>query len=154
MRVKKGRRQRATPNKTSSRHTHEQAQKAANTDKPRQSGATTITLPDLTFTLIVGDARETLPNWQSKADAWFLDGFSPAKNPEMWGEALLAEVGAHTAPDGTVATYTAAGFVRRGLEAGGFEVERVSGFGRKRHMTAGRLKPQPSASTCSPTPAK
>ena len=97
-----------------------------------------FSLPDLQFTLIRGDARRTLPNWQGHADAWFLDGFSPARNPELWGASLLAEVGAHTAPGGTAATYTAAGFVRRGLAAAGFEVSRVPGYGRKRHMTRGR----------------
>ncbi|MDM7968286.1 MAG: tRNA (5-methylaminomethyl-2-thiouridine)(34)-methyltransferase MnmD [Paracoccaceae bacterium] len=95
-------------------------------------------LPDLKFSLIQGDARETLPLWQGQADAWFLDGFSPAKNPEMWGEDLLAEVGKHTAPDGTAATYTAAGFVRRGLQAAGFDVTRQQGYGSKRHMTVAR----------------
>ena len=89
--------------------------------------------------IIVGDARETLPTWTGKADAWFLDGFSPAKNPELWDEALMAEVAGHTSPGGTFATYTAAGHVRRSLEAAGFEVSRRPGYGRKRHMSAGRL---------------
>ena len=96
---------------------------------------------DLRLDVIMGDARETLPAWQGQADAWFLDGFSPAKNPELWSETLMAEVAAHTAPGGTAATYTAAGFVRRGLEAGGFTVSRVPGFGRKRHMTRATLMP-------------
>lgn len=89
--------------------------------------------------LIRGDVRDTLPRWQGRADAWFLDGFSPAKNPEMWSEALLAQVGRHTASGGSFATYTAAGHVRRALEAAGFTVERHPGYGRKRHMTAGVL---------------
>lgn len=97
-----------------------------------------FSLPDLRFTMISGDARQTLQGWQGDAEAWFLDGFSPAKNPEMWEEALLADVGKHTAPSGTAATYTAAGFVRRGLQAAGFEVERCQGFGNKRHMTVAR----------------
>ena len=105
-----------------------------------RAGETRLTLADLEFSLIEGDARETLPRWSGKADAWFLDGFSPAKNPELWSAALLAEVGAHTAPGGGAATYTAAGFVRRGLEAAGFEVTRAPGFGRKRHMTSARLR--------------
>lgn len=92
-------------------------------------------LADLTFTMIVGDARETLPNWHGAADAWFLDGFSPAKNPELWGAELLEAVGAHTAPDGTAATYSAAGAVRRALDAAGLMTSRIPGFGRKRHMT-------------------
>ena len=69
------------------------------------------------------------------ANAWFLDGFSPAKNPEMWGADLMAEVGRHTAQNGTAATYTAAGHVRRALEDAGFVVTRTAGYGRKRHMT-------------------
>lgn len=89
--------------------------------------------------VIIGDARDALPAWQGRADAWFLDGFSPAKNPEMWSEDLMAQVGAHTAPGGSAATFTAAGFVRRGLEAAGFEVTRIPGFGRKRHMTQARM---------------
>lgn len=100
-----------------------------------RAGVTEFTLDDLQFTMIVGDARTALPGWDEKADAWFLDGFSPAKNPELWEEALMMEVGAHTVPGGTAATYTAAGFVRRGLEAAGFSVERIKGYGRKRHMT-------------------
>jgi len=102
-------------------------------------GAQRIVLDDLDFTLVTGDARETLGAWPHKADAWFLDGFSPAKNPELWQPALMAEVAHHTAHGGTIATYTAAGFVRRGLEAAGFSVSRVSGYGRKRHMTRARL---------------
>ncbi|WP_407494044.1 tRNA (5-methylaminomethyl-2-thiouridine)(34)-methyltransferase MnmD [Pseudooceanicola sp. MF1-13] len=101
-------------------------------------GGDQITLPDLEFRMIVGDARQTLPVWDGAADAWFLDGFSPAKNPELWGEDLMQAVYDHTAPGGTAATYTAAGHVRRGLEAAGFTVTRIPGYGRKRHMTQAR----------------
>lgn len=92
--------------------------------------------------VVAGDARETLPAWDGRADAWFLDGFSPAKNPELWGSDLMQAVADHTVPGGTVATYTAAGHVRRALSAAGLAVERVPGYGRKRHMTSAR-KPQP-----------
>ena len=88
--------------------------------------------------VILGDARITLPDWDGLADAWFLDGFAPAKNPDLWEPELLYEVARHTAPGGTAATYTAAGHVRRALAAAGFEVERKPGCGRKRHMTVGR----------------
>ncbi|MDR0809178.1 MAG: tRNA (5-methylaminomethyl-2-thiouridine)(34)-methyltransferase MnmD [Gemmobacter sp.] len=94
-------------------------------------------LPGIAVEVIVGDAREMLPRWPGQAEAWFLDGFSPAKNPELWSEALMAEVGAHTAPGGSFATYTAAGAVRRALQAAGFQVERRPGHGRKRHMSLG-----------------
>lgn len=97
-------------------------------------------LSDLNFTLITGDARETLPAWQGNADGWFLDGFSPAKNPELWNADLMLAVGAHTNAGGSMATYTAAGHVRRALGDAGFDVERVTGFGRKRHMSVGRLR--------------
>jgi len=90
--------------------------------------------------VIEGDARETLPDWDGQADAWFLDGFAPARNPELWDDALLAGVARHTAPGGTFATYTAAGAVRRALESAGFAVRRMPGFGRKRHMTTGRME--------------
>ncbi|MEM8654218.1 MAG: tRNA (5-methylaminomethyl-2-thiouridine)(34)-methyltransferase MnmD [Pseudomonadota bacterium] len=103
------------------------------------AGGGSAAFEDATLTVIEGDARETLAAWGGKADAWFLDGFSPAKNPELWGADLMAEVARHTVPAGTVATYTAAGFVRRGLEEAGFAVSRVPGFGRKRHMTRGVL---------------
>ena len=100
-----------------------------------------FSLPDLEFTMIQGDARQTLSQWQDRADAWFLDGFSPAKNPQMWQEDLLIDVGHHTVANGTAATYTAAGFVRRGLQAAGFDVERRPGYGGKRHMTLARKAP-------------
>ena len=102
------------------------------------SGAQRFELPDLKFEMIPGDARQTLPAWPGMADAWFLDGFAPAKNPELWEPALLRAVADHTAPHGTCATYTAAGHVRRALEAAGLVVSRVPGYGRKRHMTVAR----------------
>lgn len=98
-----------------------------------------IIAPDLDATIILGDARDTLPAWQGRADAWFLDGFSPAKNPELWSDDLMAAVASHTAPGGTFATYTAAGHVRAGLAEAGFAVTRQPGFGTKRHMTTGVL---------------
>ena len=100
-------------------------------------GAAGFRVGQVTVEIIQGDARETLPAWQGMADAWFLDGFSPAKNPELWSEALMAEVGRHTAPGGSFATYTAAGHVRRALAAAGFAVERAPGFAGKRHMSRG-----------------
>jgi tRNA U34 5-methylaminomethyl-2-thiouridine-forming methyltransferase MnmC len=103
------------------------------------SGATTLQFPNLTATVILGDARETLPHWTGRAAAWFLDGFSPSRNPELWAPDLMAEVARHTVPGGSFATYTAAGQVRRALAGAGFSVTRQPGFGRKRHMTTGRL---------------
>lgn len=103
-------------------------------------GAGPVTLPDgPLLEVVIGDARQSVPAWGGKADAWFLDGFSPAKNPALWDPALLRAVGQHTKPRGTAATYSAAGHVRRGLEEAGFMVARTPGYGRKRHMTRARL---------------
>ncbi|MBK0325858.1 tRNA (5-methylaminomethyl-2-thiouridine)(34)-methyltransferase MnmD [Rhodobacteraceae bacterium F11138] len=96
-------------------------------------------LGSLHLRMVQGDARRMLPDWHGRADAWFLDGFSPARNPELWDRDLMAQVARHTVPGGTVATYTAAGFVRRGLQDAGFTVSRTPGYGRKRHMTRGIL---------------
>lgn len=89
--------------------------------------------------VIEGDARATLPDWPGAADAWFLDGFSPARNPELWEPALLHAIAAKSAGGASLATYSAAGAVRAGLAAAGFVVERVQGFGAKKHMTRARL---------------
>lgn len=118
----------------------ELAERAAPLIAALAGGATKVALGPLRLHLILGDARETLPAWQEKADAWFLDGFSPARNPELWGPALMREVAAHTNAGGSFATYTAAGAVRRALAAAGFTVERRAGFGHKRHMSEGRLE--------------
>ncbi len=104
------------------------------------AGQRNFTLGPITVQVMIGDARETLPAWDGRADAWFLDGFSPAKNPQLWSPELMAEVARHTAPRGTFATYTAAGHVRRALDTAGFDVARVAGYGRKRHMSKGALR--------------
>lgn len=88
--------------------------------------------------LHLGDARPCLAQWKDRADAWFLDGFAPARNPDMWSAELMRAVFAHTAPGGSFATYTAAGWVRRNLEAAGFSVRKQEGYAGKRDMTVGR----------------
>ena len=97
-----------------------------------------IALPGVDLRIVPGDARETVSRWAGRADAWFLDGFAPARNPEMWERDLLRAVRDRTVPGGTFATYAAAGRVRRALQAAGFEVARLPGYGRKREMLAGR----------------
>jgi tRNA U34 5-methylaminomethyl-2-thiouridine-forming methyltransferase MnmC len=89
------------------------------------------------LSLGVGDANDLVPAWRAQADAWYLDGFSPAKNPDMWGADLMRAVCAHTSDGGTFATYTAAGWVRRNLLAAGFTVEKAPGYGRKRDSLRG-----------------
>jgi tRNA 5-methylaminomethyl-2-thiouridine biosynthesis bifunctional protein len=91
--------------------------------------------------ILLGDARKSLDVHSFASDAWFLDGFSPKKNPAMWSPELLRAVADHTAPHGTFATYTVAGSVRRGLQDAGFEVERATGFAQKREMLCGHQNP-------------
>ncbi|MEM8687751.1 MAG: tRNA (5-methylaminomethyl-2-thiouridine)(34)-methyltransferase MnmD [Pseudomonadota bacterium] len=87
--------------------------------------------------VIQAEVLEGMAAWDGQADAWYLDGFAPARNPEMWSEALMGAVARRARPGASFASYTSAGWVRRNLEAAGFEVERVPGFGRKRHMIRG-----------------
>ncbi len=82
------------------------------------------------------------PSLDDGVDAWFLDGFAPAKNPDMWQETLFAAMARLAAPTGSFATFTAAGFVRRGLQQAGFAVTKVNGFGRKREMLTGTRLPR------------
>jgi len=92
------------------------------------------------LTLAIGDVAEVLPQLQNGVvDAWFLDGFSPAKNPEMWDEEVLSGIARASHSAATLATYTSAGWVRRGLLQAGFAVERVPGYGRKREMLRGTI---------------
>ncbi|MBX2855337.1 MAG: tRNA (5-methylaminomethyl-2-thiouridine)(34)-methyltransferase MnmD [Rhodobacteraceae bacterium] len=98
--------------------------------------------PRLELSLAIGDARAMITRWPEalpKADAWHLDGFSPAKNPELWEAGLLKSVAACTAPGGTAATYSAAGWVRRNLDAAGFETKKIPGPLGKRDMTTAAL---------------
>jgi tRNA U34 5-methylaminomethyl-2-thiouridine-forming methyltransferase MnmC len=74
------------------------------------------------------------------ADTWYLDGFSPARNPEMWSEELMQAVASRTCEGGTFATYSAAGWVRRNLRAAGFTVEKRPGHAGKRDMSIGILE--------------
>lgn len=100
----------------------------------RARGFHRIDLPgfDATFDLAVMDVEDALAAWDGAADAWFLDGFSPALNPAMWREEILAAVAARSAPGARAATFTVAGAVRRGLTAAGFQVDKRPGFGRKK----------------------
>nr|WP_303649821.1 tRNA (5-methylaminomethyl-2-thiouridine)(34)-methyltransferase MnmD [Desulfobotulus pelophilus] len=90
--------------------------------------------------LILADAAE-LDGWmEEEVDAWFLDGFSPGVNPQMWSRNLFQTMGKWTARGGTFATFTAAGFVRRALSEQGFSVEKIPGFRFKKDMLRGVLK--------------
>ena len=94
------------------------------------------------LTLVFGDAEQSLPNLRLRADAFYLDGFSPAKNPELWTLAIFKSL-ARLADDGaTFATYTSAGDIKRALTQCGFEYRKVEGFGWKRAMLVGRFAPR------------
>lgn len=92
------------------------------------------------LTLIFDDVNKALPELEAQVDCWFLDGFKPASNPDMWSETVFRNMARLSAPGATFATFTAAGAVKRGLAAAGFEVNKVKGFGKKRDMLAGRFK--------------
>lgn len=111
-------------------------------DWPPAPGASERTFGPVTLQLWIGDAADAPDDWAPARDAWYLDGFSPAKNPAMWAAPLMRAVAERTAPDGTLATYAAAGWVRRNLLAAGFSMRRTPGFGAKREMLVGRL-PEP-----------
>ena len=113
---------------------------------PPQTGWSRQIFGSVTLELAIGDANDMLQTWSGSGDAWYLDGFSPAKNPDLWGEALMREVAERTAPGGTFATFTAAGWVRRNLQAAGFSVEKMPGFGRKRECLRGQILPLATAS--------
>ena len=121
----------------------------------RARGFHRIDLPELgaTLDLAVLDAAEALSEWTGRADAWFLDGFAPAKNPGMWSEAVLAGVAARSAPGARLATFTVAGAVRRGLAGQGFAVEKRPGFGRKKERLEARLVGASPAQATKPTVA-
>ncbi|WP_407296782.1 bifunctional tRNA (5-methylaminomethyl-2-thiouridine)(34)-methyltransferase MnmD/FAD-dependent 5-carboxymethylaminomethyl-2-thiouridine(34) oxidoreductase MnmC [Stutzerimonas zhaodongensis] len=91
------------------------------------------------LTLLIGDALECLKTLDARIDAWFLDGFAPAKNPEMWQPALFDQLARLSGPGATVATFTSAGDVRRALKAAGFEVKRIPGFGQKWECLCGQF---------------
>lgn len=86
----------------------------------------------LSLTMFTGDAETILAGLTGVFDAWYLDGFAPARNPAMWSPAIFRAIARLSAPHARVATFSVAGDVRRGLEAAGFAVEKRPGFGQKR----------------------
>jgi tRNA U34 5-methylaminomethyl-2-thiouridine-forming methyltransferase MnmC len=97
--------------------------------------------PNVRLTVVCGKAEETVANAVADFDAWFLDGFAPSRNADMWSEGLMRQVFNKTVAGGSFATYAAAGFVRRNLQAAGFAVERRPGFAGKREMLCGLKAP-------------
>lgn len=110
----------------------------------------------VSLTLAFADINQILPQFNSPVDAWFLDGFAPAKNPEMWSDTLFKHMGRISALSAdftphhltSAATFTASGLVRRGLMGAGFEVEKAKGFGNKRHMLKAVYKKTQGPTPC------
>nr|WP_194249378.1 bifunctional tRNA (5-methylaminomethyl-2-thiouridine)(34)-methyltransferase MnmD/FAD-dependent 5-carboxymethylaminomethyl-2-thiouridine(34) oxidoreductase MnmC [Halomonas salicampi] len=103
----------------------------------------------VTLDLHFGDTAERLSLLDGQIDAWFLDGFAPSKNSEMWQPSLFHAMAARSRPGATFATFTCAGVVKRGLKAAGFRWQKVPGFGRKREMLAGHIdSPPPDTRRC------
>ncbi len=93
---------------------------------------------NVTLMLLWGEVLEMLSQMRRRQNAWYLDGFAPQKNPDMWREEIYPELARLSAPDARVATFTAAHRVRRGLEANQFTVTKTKGFGRKRERITAR----------------
>ena len=107
----------------------------------------------VTLTLLIGDALEQLPQLDAQVDAWFLDGFAPAKNPDMWTAELFAELARLAAPGSTISTFTSTGWVRRLINAAGFKMKRTPGIGHKWEILRGEFVGWP-AETPPPMRAK
>jgi tRNA 5-methylaminomethyl-2-thiouridine biosynthesis bifunctional protein len=102
------------------------------------------------LTLLFGPVERMLGSLEAQVDTWFLDGFAPARNPEMWTDGVFTEVARLSRPGTRLATLTAAGRVCRGLQAAGFGMERRPGFGRRREMLAGAFQGPPPAGRLAP----
>jgi len=93
--------------------------------------------------LIIDDAASGLKQLAGAhyqpLDAWYLDGFSPAKNPEMWHQDLFSAIAKLSHTGTTLSTFTSAGVVRRGLLEAGFKVTKVPGLGKKREILSAIL---------------
>ncbi|MGL4859381.1 MAG: bifunctional tRNA (5-methylaminomethyl-2-thiouridine)(34)-methyltransferase MnmD/FAD-dependent 5-carboxymethylaminomethyl-2-thiouridine(34) oxidoreductase MnmC [Enterobacteriaceae bacterium] len=101
---------------------------------------------NITLDLWLGDIQQNLNDMchavKGQVDAWFLDGFAPAKNPDMWRDELFSAMGQMSHPGTTLATFTSAGFVRRVLQAAGFTIHKRPGFAQKREMLTGEFAPE------------
>lgn len=98
----------------------------------------------VSLTLLFGDVADVISELNARVDAWYLDGFAPSQNSDMWSEHLFRQMARLSADRARVATFTVAGAVRRGLAAAGFTVEKVKGFGRKRECLSGGFSGEPT----------
>lgn len=114
-------------------------QQLANTYSQLYDGLNKLSCCDnrIQLDLWIGDVNQLLPQINTIADAWFLDGFAPAKNGDMWSERLFNDIARLSQTNTTFATFTSAGDVRRQLQSAGFKVRKTAGFGKKREMLHG-----------------
>ena len=123
---------------------------------PLVAGCYRLHFDDIRLDIWLGDINDNLPQlgdyMQNKIDAWFLDGFAPSKNPQMWREELYRHMYRLTKPQGTFATFTAASAVRKGLENAGFSVRKRKGFGKKRECLHGWKEAFPPQPRCNSSP--
>ncbi|WP_232305611.1 bifunctional tRNA (5-methylaminomethyl-2-thiouridine)(34)-methyltransferase MnmD/FAD-dependent 5-carboxymethylaminomethyl-2-thiouridine(34) oxidoreductase MnmC [Gilvimarinus polysaccharolyticus] len=121
---------------------------------------------NVSLTLIIDEATSGLQSllWpstdkvrdtatQASVDAWFLDGFSPNKNPDMWSDTLFNTIAALSGPTTTAATFSAASSVKRGLKAVGFNIVNLPGFKKKREMVSATMTTLTAANTPKPSMA-
>jgi len=118
----------------------EAATLAAAYPAPQPGFLRVLLAPDVTLTLLFGEVAHMLGALEADIDAWFLDGFAPDKNPAMWSAEVFTHIARLSHAGTTLATYSVAGAVRRGLEDIGFEVTRAAGFGAKREMLRARAR--------------
>ncbi|MES1203727.1 MAG: bifunctional tRNA (5-methylaminomethyl-2-thiouridine)(34)-methyltransferase MnmD/FAD-dependent 5-carboxymethylaminomethyl-2-thiouridine(34) oxidoreductase MnmC [Pseudomonadota bacterium] len=111
----------------------------------RAAGAQRLWFPEDGFalTLLHGEAESALAGLTGKFDAWFLDGFAPARNLALWTPALMQQLAAHSAPGARAATYSVAASARASLEGAGFAAEKRPGFGKKKERLEAYLKAEP-----------
>lgn len=109
---------------------------------PSVTGLHRLHFPDerVVLTLVYGNATPALAQVRGSVDAWFLDGFAPSRNPEMWNLALFCQLARLSRGGTTLGTFTASGQVRRDLEEVGFSVRKVPGFGSKRERSLGAFR--------------
>ncbi|MEE6440490.1 MULTISPECIES: bifunctional tRNA (5-methylaminomethyl-2-thiouridine)(34)-methyltransferase MnmD/FAD-dependent 5-carboxymethylaminomethyl-2-thiouridine(34) oxidoreductase MnmC [Pseudomonas] len=103
----------------------------------------------VTLTLLIGDVLEQLPQLDAQIDVWFLDGFAPAKNPDMWTPALFAQLARLSHPGTVLGTFTTTGWVRRSLVEAGFAMKKVPGIGKKWEVMSGAYV-GPLPGSCAP----
>jgi tRNA 5-methylaminomethyl-2-thiouridine biosynthesis bifunctional protein len=108
----------------------------------------------VTLILLFGFAETSLAKLHSRIDAWYLDGFAPAKNPDMWNDQTFDNIARLSKPGTRLATFTAAGFVKRGLIAHGFDIQKTPGYGRKRERLIGTFTDAPLPDTLANTSEK